>query len=271
MMLHLRTWSFALLLLPLLAFSGTLASPTAAAAPPHPVVYDALGDSYASGYGVPPYGPCGRSASAYPEQLNGRQQIKLDNFVACAGATTTSLVTDGQLNALNADTDLVTLTIGGNDIGWSGAVGACLGGTDAQCAGAIAKARERITTQLPGLLRTVYDQVAAAAPNAHVAVTGYPELFSPENGAYLGASPAEQVALNDGADLLNDTIAGVAAKTRPVFQFVDVTPRFVGHGVNAPDAWILPPSDPAAFHPNINGYKAYTAAVNSALGPVKLG
>ncbi len=31
-------------------------------------------------------------------------------------------------------------------------------------------------------------------------MTGYPRLFSPEYGAYLGASPAEQQALNDGAD-----------------------------------------------------------------------
>jgi lysophospholipase L1-like esterase len=256
--------------MPLLVVGGTVAPSMASAAPPNRVVYDALGDSYASGYGVPPYdGPCGRSASAYPEQLDGRQRIELDNFVACAGATTTSLVSGGQLNALNADTDLVTLTIGGNDIGWSQVVTACLGGTDAQCAGAYANAVDRITTQLPGLLRTVYDQVAALAPNAHVTVTGYPKLFSPENGAYLGASPAEQVTLNAGADLLNTTIA--AAATRPAFQFVDVTSRFVGHGVNAPDAWILPPTDPGAFHPNINGYRAYTAAVNSALGPVKLG
>ncbi|WP_068269380.1 SGNH/GDSL hydrolase family protein [Aldersonia kunmingensis] len=270
-MRSLRALSPALLLVPLLVVAGgTIASPTASAAPPNTVVYDALGDSYASGFGVPPYdGPCGRSASAYPEQLNGRQQIRLDNFVACAGATTTSLVTGGQLNALNADTELVTLTIGGNDIGWSEAVGACLGGNDLQCAGAIAVAVGRITTELPGKLRTVYDQVAVAAPNAHVAVTGYPRLFSPEFGPYLGASRAEQDALNAGADVLNITIAAATERNR--FQFVEVGPRFDGHGVNAPDAWILPPTDPARFHPNINGYKAYTAAVNSALGPVGLG
>jgi lysophospholipase L1-like esterase len=275
MMLRIRTWSSALLPLLLLAMAlllagGTVAVPTATAAPPPDAVYDALGDSYASGFGAPPYdGPCGRSASAYAVQLDGRQQIALDDFVACAGATTTSLVSGGQLTALDADTDLVTLTIGGNDIGWSQAVTACLGGTDAQCAGVLAQIVGRVVTELPGLLRTVYDQVAAAAPNAHVAVTGYPRLFSPEYGAYLGASPAEQVALNAGADVLNGTIA--AATARPRFQFVDVAPRFDGHGVNAPEAWILGAADPARFHPNVNGYKAYTAAVNSALGPVKLG
>ena len=119
--------------LALVGSAGSVASaaPTAASR----VVYDALGDSYASGYGVPPYAECGRSQSAYAVQLDGRQRLRLDDFVACAGATTTSLVTGGQLAALDADTDLVTLTIGGNDIGWSSAVAACLGGTDAQCTG----------------------------------------------------------------------------------------------------------------------------------------
>ena len=50
---------------------------------------------------------------------------------------------------------------------------------------------------------------------------------------------------------------------------VDVRQRFDGHGANSPDAWILGPSDPAAFHPTLDGYKAYTAAVNSALGAIK--
>jgi lysophospholipase L1-like esterase len=241
---------------------------TASAAPRQPIEYDALGDSYASGYGVPPYEACGRSQSAYAVQLDGRMKIDLDDFVACAGATTTSLVAGGQLNALDADTDLVTVTIGGNDIGWSSAVLACLGGTDAQCAGALMVTRARITTALPGLLDTVYTQISARAPGAHVVVTGYPRLFSPEYGPLLGASVAEQQELNDGADLLNAVIARAAAEHG--FQFVDVTERFLGHGVNAPEAWLLDPFDPGSFHPNAAGYKAYTAALTAAVNPSRL-
>lgn len=250
----------------LVGAAGSAASATPAAA--SRVVYDALGDSYASGYGVPPYAECGRSQSAYAVQLDGRHRLRLDDFVACAGATTTSLVTGGQLAALDADTGLVTLTIGGNDIGWSTAVTACLGGTDAQCAGTVGVVEARTTSQLPTLLDTVYADVAAAAPNARVVVTGYPRLFSPEYGAYLAASPTELSTLNAAADTLDAVIA--AAATRAGFQFVDVRERFDGHGANSPDPWILGPSDPGAFHPTVNGYKAYTAAVNSALGPVWL-
>jgi lysophospholipase L1-like esterase len=242
--------------------------PSSASGPPARVVYDALGDSYGSGYGVPPYTACGRSDAAYAVQLDGRKRIALDDFVACAGATTTSLVAGGQLDALDDDTDLVTISIGGNDIGWSSAVVACLGGTDIQCAGATAATRAKITDDLPGLLDTVYTQVADRAPDAHVVITGYPRLFSPEYGAFLGASPAEQEALNEGADLLNSVMA--AAADAHGFQFVDVTKRFVDHGVNAPDAWVLDPFDPGAFHPNADGYETYTAAVTSAVKPASL-
>lgn len=250
-----------------LALVGSAAG-TASAAPPPPapppsVVYDALGDSYASGYGVPPYGECGRSASAYAVQLDGRHRLRLDDFVACAGATTLTLVAGGQLAALDAETDLVTLTVGGNDVSWSTAVNACLVGTDAQCTAGVAFVGSRIADELPALLDSLYAQVAGAAPHARVVVTGYPRLFSPEHGAYLGASPAEQRALNGAADALDETIA--AAAERAGFEFVDVRAQFRGHGANAPRAWILGATDPGAFHPTAEGYRAYTAAVHAAL------
>lgn len=169
----------------------------------------------------------------------------------------------GQLSALDQDTDLVMLSVGGNDIGWSQAVVACLGGTDEQCAGMTEVIRGRITGTLPALLDSLYDQIAAAAPDARVLVTGYPQLFTPRFGAYFGASPAEQVALNDGADLINDVLE--AATDRHHFEFVDVTRRFRWHGVNSPRPWVLGATDPGAFHPNLDGYRSYAAAVTRAV------
>ena len=241
----------------------------AAARPRQPLEYDALGDSYASGYGVPPYSDtCGRSRSAYAVRLGGLKRIELDDFVACAGATTGSLVSGGQLAALDAHTDLVTISIGGNDIRWGDAVGACLAGTDEQCAAAVGASQAAITNVLPGLLDPVYAQVSAGAPNARVIVTGYPRLFSPKHGAYFNASVAEQKALNNGADLLNTVIAQAAA--RHDFDFVNVTKRFRNHGVNAPRPWILGALDPGRFHPNTKGYRAYTSAVAAAIRSARL-
>lgn len=244
-----------------------LAGPAPAA---NTFVLDGLGDSYASGYGVAPSftTPCGRSDAAPATSIDGRMRLALDDFVACGGAKTTDLVPQGQIAALGEDTDVVTLSIGGNDIGWSSAVAACLGGTDPQCTGAVTLTRGRITTVLPGLLDAAYDLVDAAAPNATVYVTGYPRLFSPERGAVLGASPTEQVVLNDGADLLNATIRTAAAAHG--YVFVDVTKRFVDHGVNAPEPWLIWPTSPGSFHPNALGYEAYAAAVTAAIRPSAL-
>lgn len=255
----------ALLLAAATIVASALVAPTGAAAPDR-TSYDVLGDSFGSGFGVPPYSTtCGRSQSAYGVLVDGRARLDLDDFVACAGATTRTLVDGGQLAALDGDTELVLLSIGGNDIGWSQAVAACLGGTDAQCAGASAVVRGQIAVTLPGRLDTLHAKVAEAAPDARVIVTGYPRLFSPEYGAYLRASPAEQQVLNEGADQLNAALE--AAATRHGFEFVDVTEQFLDHGVNAPEPWILGAGDAGAFHPNATGYDAYAAAVTSAIKP----
>ena len=46
-----------------------------------------------------------------------------------------------------------------------------------------------------------------------------------------------------------------------------MTQRFIDHGVNAPEPWILGLTDPARFHPNLAGYEAYAAAVTSSVNP----
>lgn len=260
----LRTvWSAAALAL----FIPSVALAPATAAPPAPVVYDALGDSYASGFGLPPYSDegCSRSDGSYAAQIDGRMRIALDDYVACSGATTGDVLAT-QIDALDEDTDLVTISIGGNDILWAYAVVSCVGTEhDEQCAAGIEQSRSMIQNVLPGLLDTTYAAIREAAPNAHVVVTGYPRLFSPEFGDYLHASPAEQQAMNDGADLLNAVTAEMAAAHG--FQFVDVTKRFIGHGLNADDPWIFDVSSPGLFHPNAAGQGAYAAAVTAALNP----
>lgn len=240
----------------------------ATAAPPAEFVYDALGDSYAAGSGA---------TVAYPQVLDGRMRISLDDLAAVGGATIPSML-GGQIDALDADTDLVTVSIGGNDINWGAAVTACMLGSEAQCAGAVALTSQRIQQQLPLALDAAYAQIGEAAPDAHVVVTGYPRLFSPEHGDYAGLLPggqfpylvsvAEQQMLNDGADLLNAVIADAAQDQG--FQFVDVTSRFVGHGVNAPDAWITGIDHLVPFHPNDRGQHAYGVALRSQISPKSL-
>ena len=250
-----------------------LALATTASAAPRTYTYDAIGDSYAAGSGAP-------ESASYPEVLDGRMRIALEDFAAVPGATAgesgNSVVT--QLGALDEDTDLVTLTIGGNDIPWTATVLTCLASADAGCLTAISNTEGIIVTSLPDILDDAYTQVRDAAPNAHVVVTGYAHLFSPEFGDYAVAeaptwvmSVVEQEAANDAADLLNQVIAERA--TAHGFEFVDVTKRFNGHGVNSSAPFLNPLSFAdlgGSFHPNAEGYRAYAAALTAAINPSDL-
>ncbi|WP_303633606.1 hypothetical protein [Actinomadura madurae] len=77
--------------------------------------YVALGDSYSSGTGAGNYDPgsgsCNRSANAYPNLWAAAHATDSFTFVACSGATTTS-VASGQLGALTSSTTLVSVTAG---------------------------------------------------------------------------------------------------------------------------------------------------------------
>lgn len=249
----------------------TVLTAPASAGPPS-FTYDAIGDSYAAGSGAP-------DGAAYPEILDGRMRIALDDFAAVPGATAgpsgNSLET--QLEALDQDTDLVTLTIGGNDIPWSQTVTTCLLTDEAACLAQIALVEVQIVTALPGILDDAYADVADAAPDAHVVVTGYAHLFSPKFGDYeveltpevsLSMSVAEQEAANDAADLLNQVIADRAQANG--FDFVDVTKRFDGHGANAKQPWLhgfVPTALGDSFHPNARGYRAYGTALTAHINP----
>ena len=100
-----------------------LAAPSAASADN----YVALGDSYSSGVGTNSYSlssSCLRGVYAYPYVVSQQRPNTSLNFVACSGATTTSLMSS-QIQAVNASTNVVTVTIGGNDIGFSSLILQC--------------------------------------------------------------------------------------------------------------------------------------------------
>ncbi|HEY2041760.1 MAG TPA: hypothetical protein VGH11_03715, partial [Jatrophihabitans sp.] len=101
----------------------TFASPTEAA--PGPLRYVALGDSYSAASGnllpdvsAPPQ--CLRSTVSYPHVVAGRIGAQLAD-VTCGAAETKDYFTaqysdvPPQLDAVQANTQLITMTIGGND------------------------------------------------------------------------------------------------------------------------------------------------------------
>jgi lysophospholipase L1-like esterase len=255
---------FAILLLTVLGTVLALALPAHAAAP----TYTALGDSYSSGTGTRDYypdsGSCQRSPRAYPVLDAARLGAAL-SFAACAGATTSSVLS-GQLGSLNASTGYVTVSAGGNDLGWSSVILQCAKPWPFTCWGDIDNAEAKIRTVLPAALDQLYDRIRALAPNARVVVVGYPRLFNGEECNVIARiSPGEQAELNEAADLL--AAATQARAAAHGFGFVDARAPFTGHAVCDDVEWLNGTSSPIgeSYHPNRNGQLAYADLVEAAL------
>lgn len=259
--------------------AGVIAAPASAAPPitPAPAIqapgipvsnYVALGDSIAAGVGAPaPQSPqCGTSAQGYPSVLAGQANIRLLGNFACRGFTTAHVaaqLADPTVTAALGQAQLVTLTIGGNDLGVEQIARSCASGTTpAQCQAAIANAGNadtilKMATNYTALLQAI----RAKAPNARILVVGYPMYFA-ENSV----NPLIR-EINTGTIRLNSLLAGnlLGYATRSGdgnIQFVDVAPAFTGHGIDSLASWINGANgQPGAFHPNPAGYRNGYAAV----------
>jgi lysophospholipase L1-like esterase len=227
--------------------------------------YVALGDSYVSGVGAGDSEDttCYRSANAYPVLAAEAVGAEL-SFDACSGARVEDVVAD-QLGNLTWRTSEVTIGVGGNDAGFSTVLGACAGTDTALCQAAIANAQSIITDSLPAELDDLYTQVEDLSPWADVTVVGNPRLFSGATcSGSLAITPDEQALLNETADLLAETTAGVAADHG--FEFADVRDVFAGHEVCTSDPWILGYTGTLeSFHANAAGQAAYAEVVTPYL------
>jgi lysophospholipase L1-like esterase len=171
------------------ALSLSLTAAPAHAAPP--LRYAALGDSYSAASGVLPVDPgnllCLRSTANYPHVIAARTGARLTD-VTC-GAAQTKDFTEAQYpglapqaDAVTADTGLVTLTIGGNDNGTfinaitsCGTAGVLSGGQGSPCKDRYGTSFEdAIDANTYPALKTALRSVRAKAPDARVAVLGYP-------------------------------------------------------------------------------------------------
>lgn len=230
--------------------------------------YVALGDSYSSGVGASPYDPasgaCARSARSYAPLFAAEHRTSF-TFAACSGAKTADVLAT-QIGALNASTDLVTITIGGNDIGFSKVLGTCtLSSTDSGCATAVDVAEASAVTVLSARLVHTYAAIRHAAPNARVTVLGYPRLFETTANCTEPGVPnlTRRIKLNQGDDLLNRVTRTISHLFG--FTFVDVRNAFAGHSLCSADPWIHTPTVPTIigpYHPTPTGYQAYLRALD---------
>ncbi|MGW4233373.1 SGNH/GDSL hydrolase family protein [Streptomyces sp. NPDC004980] len=260
--------------------TGALVPTGASAAAASPTVgttteYVALGDSYASGAGLSEQtdAACDRSTRAYPGVLVRSLKPSTHRNVSCSGATTAQMTqaqggNPAQLSALRSTTSLVTLSIGGNDIGFSGILTTCVVTAASNPTGAPCRTYYQAsgTDQLAARISATKPKIAAVlaaikqrSPKAKVMVVGYPSVV-PDDGAKCRPSVpiADQDVnyLRDTTKKLNTMLAETARTADATY--VDTYTPIVGHDMCRSSAvrFVEPLTTGAAApaHPNATGH-----------------
>jgi hypothetical protein len=200
--------------------------------------YVALGDSYSSGEGNPPFlkgtdtasDQCHRSSEAYTQDLADDPGLNITSYAdrACSGATSGELEfgfpanhEDAQVSHISGSTNLITIGVGGDDVGFADVLNWCIVGLhtgassdcqhmkvpDPNGSGTkitltqresilINKLGEDLLCETPNgwvdcqpSLQSIYEDIASrAAANARILVLLYPHLFTDapaQNGCHL--------------------------------------------------------------------------------------
>lgn len=256
--------------------------------------YVALGDSYAAGPFVPvqtgqPAG-CLRSDHNYPAVLARSAGFTDFTDVSCSGATTEHMTAPQevklgpnppQLDALDGSESLVTLTIGGNDIGFGEIIQECATRSSTNLLGAACKdfytagGEDQLAERIEDASSKVADvlsEIRDRSPAARIALVGYPTIL-PDTGP--GCYPVAPFSAGDTAYLretekrLNAMLAEQAAEAG--VDYVDTYGPTIGHDIcRLPgEKWVegLVPTSPAApVHPNAQGMRAMAAATGAVIG-----
>lgn len=244
--------------------------------------YVALGDSYSAASGVLPPDltaplQCLRSTRNYPHVIAQETGAQLTD--ATCGAAETSHYFEPQypgmkpqLDAVQADTQLVTMTIGGNDSGVfintilsCGTAGLLSLGQGSPCKDKYGPSFEDTirNTTYPALVNAL-GAVRAKAPRARVAILGYPWIM-PATGSCFAKMPvaAGDVPYVRGIQAtLNDAVRRAAAATGSTY--VNMNRVSEGHDACKPIGvrWVEPVlqgTNPVIVHPNALGESGMAA------------
>jgi len=289
--------------------------------PVAPDSYVSLGDSYSAGEGTWPWpfdngtdiaansldngDLCHRSVEAY-----GRQYAALTTtfatqpvvHLACSGADLYDVTgavgispnpdyagnayygEPYQIDEIPPDARLVTLSVGGNDIGFADVIQNCITAvlTATTCQAEYTnpdgsdKEAQLIDTQYSNLV-TTYQAVERAAPQAQVWVLTYPNILTTDPTYGPGQADCTHIQNSDRAWLMARThqLDGVIKKAAAAagVKVLDEEHAFAGHEECTADTWVTPPLIPwpnndvldSAFHPNYNGYKQEAQDLKNAV------
>jgi lysophospholipase L1-like esterase len=260
----------------------------AAQAAVSPLRYVALGDSYSAASGVlppdlsaPPQ--CLRSVLNYPHVIGAATGAQLTD-VTCGAAETKDFFESQspgvapQLDALRKDTQLVTMTIGGNDSGVfintildCGSAGLLTLGQGSPCKDRYGSSFEDTinTTTYPSLVKAL-KAVRAKAPRAKVAILGYPWIMPPTGGCFdkMPIAGGDVPYVRGIQATLNDAVRRAAAATGATYVNLNIVSN--GHDACQPIGvrWVEPVlqgTNPVIVHPNALGESEMAAQTMTVL------
>lgn len=265
--------------------------------PPPAPQYVALGDSFSSGEGVPPFDPstdikrideCHRSTSAYPQLLARDANLNLVADRACSGAVIVDVIGEGrwpgeptaQVSALTKQTSIVTISIGGNDIRFGDVLYDCV---ISNCVSRDSKKVDRWLALLRNNLPDVYRKIQSkTSSSTRIFAVGYPQIFPDPN--ITDVNRCADVSLRKGLRITAEemtwirkkaialsAIVRAVAKSFPGGLYIDpMEPgrsTFPGHELCTQNSWFNGIENPTSysFHPNALGQLAYAHLIETYL------
>lgn len=244
----------------------------------------ALGSSFAAGIGLGPRAPgspyiCMRTANGYPGQLarmTGRALVDM----SCSGTSSRHVLRGGffflgpQVDAIRPDTQLVTLTIGGNDIGYVGDLSLLAARRQGTLTGWLARsftrspdvARARDYGDVGKGIAAIVAVARQRAPKARIIVISYPHILPPAGTcAKLQLAEIEVAAMRRVGDRLA-AVTGAAARASGA-TFIDMHALGADHHACAAEPWVngWQSAGETPFHPTRAGAEAMARANAAAL------
>jgi lysophospholipase L1-like esterase len=245
--------------------------------------YVALGSSMAAGPGIRPRAAgaprgSGRSARNYAHLVAEERKLNLVD-VTFSGATTAHVLTERQrsappqIEALHGCEELVTITIGGNDVGYIPLLmAASLPGIARKVPRISAllnrQAREKALVQVGDALRAVASEARRRAPDARIVFVDYLTMLPPPGTAAPPLSSADAELGRHVAVRLEELTAAAAQSTGCGIARAGRASRdhhaWSGEPWTVGAAWPLP-WRPAPFHPNAAGMAAVADLITAEL------
>lgn len=265
--------------------SASTASPSAGLATPRAAVaaglnYVGMGSSFAAGPGIPPAQTgsgavaCARSADNYSSTV--AREIGA-NFVdaSCSGATTANVLTDSQagqppqVDSVTSATQLVTVTIGGNDVDYLGSIDSysCTTSGGSNCGTVDQASIDTTFGALPGRIENVVDAVHATAPQARVLLVNYFTIL-PDTGVCTGVPLTSDQQAFERSIASRLVTATSTAATATGATLVDLASASHGHDACSATPWVetyTPAAGRSQYHPNEAGMRGAATLVESAL------